>query len=224
MIEKLSNYSVVIVEPRNISREQVIKLKERATIVYGYTSVIEQNENNNSFDKLQDSYFYKPSGEKIMHEKWNSFYMDIRDEKYQAFLNNEIKNEIVYKELDGVFFDTVGDIDDANWNEYDKLMMRRSYTEFLKNLKLSYKNLKIIQNWGIHTAYKHSSNYIDGIMWEGFSFELLNTDQWSKNRYSEINEMNIEFYIVSRQFEATMKLKNKKTYVFIHSNDIYNDI
>ncbi|MGB3366633.1 MAG: putative glycoside hydrolase [Acidaminobacteraceae bacterium] len=224
MIEKLSRYSVVIVEPRNISREQIVKLKEHGAIVYGYTSVIEQNESNNSFDNLQESYFYMPSGEKIIQKKWNSFYMDIRVEKYQAFLNNEIKNEIIYKELDGVFFDTVGDIDDSNWNEYDKLMMRRSYAEFLKKLKLTYKNIKIIQNWGIQTAYKHSSNYIDGIMWEGFSFELLNTDKWSKDRYKEINEMNIDFYIVSRQFEATMELKNKKTYVFIHSNDIYNGI
>jgi len=224
MIDKLSKYSVVIVEPRNITKEQVVKLKQHGAIVYGYTSIIEQNEKNFSFNKLEDSCFYKQSGEKVMHEKWNSFYMDIRDEKYQEFLNCEIENEIIHKDLDGVFFDTVGDIDDANWNEYDKLMMRRSYTEFLENLNSSYKELKIIQNWGIHTAYKHSSKFIDGLMWEGFSFELLNTDQWSMDRYREINEMNIDFYIVSRKVEATMELRNKKTYVFIHGDDIYSDI
>lgn len=215
---------MVIVEPRIITGEQVLKLKSYQAQVYGYTSIIEQNINNSSFSHLEDSSFYMPDGNKIKHEKWESFYMDIRENSYQKFLNVEIKNEIIEKNFDGVFFDTVGDIDDASWNEYDKLMMRRSYTVFLKNLKAKYNNLKIIQNWGIHTAYKHSSNFIDGLMWEGFSFELLNSDEWSIDRYREINEMNVDFYIVSRKKEDINQLKNKKTYVFVHDNDIYNNI
>ena len=215
---------MIIVEPRMISVEEVRKLKEFGAKIFAYTSIIEQNKSNNSFELLEDSCFYIPEKERILNEKWNSYYMDIRSSKYVEFLNQEIENEILAKEFDGVFFDTVGDIDDSSWNEYDKLLMRRAYTDFLKKLKTNHKNLQVIQNWGLHTAHNHSSSFIDGIMWEGFSFDLLKSDQWSIDRYKEINEMNVDFYIVARRSEKIEQLKNKSTYVFIHENDIYSGV
>jgi len=225
IIQKLSNYDLVIIEPRNATKKQIVKLKSAGVKVLGYTSIVEQNENNMEFISLRDAWFYKPNGDKMREEQWNSWYMDIREKGYQNFLFEQIYLHIENKELDGVFFDTVGDIDDSNWKENDKTEMRKEYTKFLERIKKNYKDLEIVQNWGLYTAKNYSYKFIDGLLWEGFSFDLLEQDEWSKNKYKEIQEMNVAFYIVapSKQ-KRTRRLINNKTYIYIRDKDIYDDL
>lgn len=224
-IEKLSNYDVVIIEPRNATKKQILKLKSSGVKVLGYTSIIEQNENNMEFISLKDSWFYKPGGDKVREEQWQSWYMDIRNKGYQNFLFEQIHLHIVNKELDGVFLDTVGDIDDSNWNENDKNEMREKYTKFLKRIRKNYKDLEIVQNWGFYTAKNYSYELIDGLMWEGFSFDLLDKDEWSQNKYKEIEQMNLDFFIVAPSKQEEVKcLINNKTYIYVRDKDVYDDL
>lgn len=224
-IEKLSNYDVVIIEPRNATKKQILKLKISGVKVLGYTSIVEQNENNMEFISLKDSWFYKPDGDKVIEEQWQSWYMDIRNKGYQNFLFEQIHLHIVNKELDGVFLDTVGDIDDSNWNETDKNEMREKYTKFLKRIRKNYKDLEIVQNWGFYTAKNYSYELIDGLMWEGFSFDLLDKDEWSQNKYKEIEQMNLDFFIVAPSKQEEVKcLINNKTYIYVRDKDVYDDL
>lgn len=224
IIKKLSKYSVVIIEPRVATKDQVLQLKSSGSKVFGYISIVEQNENNYEFVSLRDSWFYKPNGSKITVEKWQSWYMDIRKKGYQYFLLEQIYLHIVIKELDGVLLDTVGDIDDLDWDIDDKISMRKEYTKFLRKINKNYKDLEIVQNWGFYTAKNYSYKLIDGLMWEGFSFELLDNDEWSRNRYEEIKNMDIDFYMVSpSKQEKTVDLGNNKTYIYIRDKDIYDD-
>jgi hypothetical protein len=222
-MKELSKYSVVIIEPKNITKTQVITLKNLGVKVLGYISVVEQNENDIDFPVLNQSWFYKPENKKIRIDKWESWYMDIRKKGYQNFLLEQLYLQIINKNLDGVFFDTVGDIDDSNWSQLDKKTMRENYEQFLSRIKNNYKNLEIVQNWGFETAKNYSQKYIDGIMWEGFSFDLLKNDQWSQNRIKEINAMNIDFYIVTPVKENINKNPlNSKLYVYFRNSDIYD--
>ncbi|SHG94449.1 putative glycoside hydrolase [Tepidibacter thalassicus] len=223
-IKDLSKYSLAIIEPRNITKNQVISLKKMGVEVLGYISVVEQNENNIEFSSLKDSWFYKPNGKKIRIDKWQSWYMDIRKKDYQNFLLEQIYLHVIDKKLDGIFFDTVGDIDDSNWIQKDKNEMREAYQTFLFRIKNNYKNLKIIQNWGFETAKKCLDN-LDGIMWEGFSFELLKKDQWTKNRFEEIKKTNLDFYVVSPVKEDINKNPIKSNlYIYVRKNDIYDTL
>jgi len=225
IIQKLSNYDVVIIEPRNATKEQILKLKRSGVKVLGYTSIVEQNENNMEYISLQDSWFYKPGEDKIREERWQSWYMDIRKKGYQNFLFEQIQLHIVNKELDGVFFDTVGDIDDSNWNEIDKNEMREKYAKFLKRIRKNYKDLEIVQNWGFYTAKNYSYKLIDGLMWEGFSFDLLDQDEWSQNKYKEIEQMELNFFIVAPSKQERAKcLINNKTYIYVRDKDVYDEL
>ncbi|WFD11127.1 glycoside hydrolase family 66 protein [Tepidibacter hydrothermalis] len=222
-IKELSKYSLVIIEPRNITKNQVITLKNLGVKVLGYMSVVEQNENNIEFVGLKDSWFYKPYNEKIKIYKWQSWYMDIRKKGYQNFLLEQLYLHIVDKNLDGVFLDTVGDIDDSNWRENDKKGMRENYEKFLLRIKNNYKDLEIVQNWGFETAKNYSAKHINGIMWEGFSFDLLKNDEWSQNRIKDIKDMDIDLYIVTPKKENINKnILNNKLYVHFRNSDIYD--
>lgn len=223
-INKLSKADVAIIEPRIVEVKEIDRIKAAATKVYGYISFVEQNKNNSSFKDLSEECFYRPEGSKVSHDKWDSYFMDIRNPRYREFLMSEIQREIVDKKLDGIFIDTIGDIDDSSWDPNHKNSMRKSYIEFLKIIKGKFPSLAIIQNWGIYTAHNYSSKFIDGLMWENFSYDLLKNDKWSADRYREIEDMQIDFYIVTRKKEMVKPLKNKVTYVFIHDSEIYSSI
>lgn len=224
-IEKLSTYKLVIIEPRNVTKNQVIQLKQQGVKVLGYTSVVEQNENNIEFISLRNAWFYKPNGDKMRVDQWQSWYMDIRKKGYQNFLLEQIQLHVINKHLDGVFLDTVGDIDDLDWNEKHKMEMRKTYRKFLIKLKKNYKNLEIVQNWGFYTAQNFSHELIDGLMWEGFTFDLLEKDAWAKNKFREIQGMNVDFYVVAPiPQKIVRKLSNKKIYIYIRDGSIYEEL
>ena len=62
-------------------------------------------------------------------------------------------------------------------------------------------------------------------MWESFSYNLLKNDQWSKDRFKEINHMDLDFYIVTAEDEKEkIELKNRNTYIYIHENDVYSKV
>ncbi len=224
IVNRLKKYKLIIIEPKNIKLSDVLSLKESGVTVIGYLSVIEQNENDISFSALRDEWFYRPKGQKIRNNKWSSWYMDIRNIKYQNFLLEQLYLNIVDKKMDGVLLDTVGDIDDLDWSDKDKKSMRKSYRSFLQRIRTNFEDTYIIQNWGFKTAKENSNDLIDGIMWEGFRFELLKTDEWSKDRFEEIKDMNIDFYFVtSKREEVRGEYLNKNIYRYIRDTDIYDD-
>ena len=223
-IEKLSKYDVVIIEPRSAGKNQILSLKEKGTKVYGYLSVVEQNENNLEFVSLKDDWFYKVNGDTVRNDQWESWYMDLSVDGYRRFLIEQIYLHVVDKNLDGVFIDTVGDIEEFSFLENEKVAMTNGYVDLLKDIKINYEDVSIIQNWGFNIAKEYSKDYIDGIMWEGFNLSLLKEDKWSKNRFEEIKEMNIDFYMVSPIKEPVDKVVfNKDVYRYYRNIDIYDE-
>lgn len=223
-IERLSKYDVVIIEPRNANKNQILSLKEKGTKVYGYLSVVEQNENNLEFVSLKDDWFYKVNGDAVRNDQWESWYMDLSSDGYRRFLIEQVYLHITDKNLDGVFIDTVGDVEEFSFSENEKTAMINGYIELLKSMKTNYEEVSIIQNWGFNIAKEYSRDYIDGIMWEGFNFTLLIEDEWSKDRFKEIKEMNIDFYMVSPKKESNNTVHfNKNVYRYYRDIDIYDE-
>lgn len=224
IINKLKNYKLIIIEPRNFSKAQLAEIKKSGTIIYGYTSFVEQNENNIEFKILKDKWFYKPDGQKIRNEQWGSYYMDLSQKGYQNFLIEQVYLHVIEKGCDGLFIDTIGDIDDMSWSSEDKKKMQKGYRSTLSRITKSYPNLKVIQNWGFNTLKNYSYDLVDGVMWEGFSFDYLIDDQWSINRFNEIEKLELDFYIVTtKDTVASSKGKfNGNLYLFSWETDVYD--
>ena len=202
-----------------------MKLKELGPIVYGYLSVVEQNENNLEFVSLRNDWFYKMAGKKLRNDLWGSYYMDLSKKAYQRFLLEQVLLHGVDKGLDGIFIDTVGDIDEMDFSEIEKKKMIEGYLNLLKAINTNYPDMKIIQNWGINIAKEHSSSLIDGIMWEGFSYTLLDSDEWSQHRFAEIKAMGIDFYKVAYDNIKRTNLDFKNDiYHFNRETSIYDEI
>ena len=112
-----------------------------------------------------------------------------------------------------------------DFSDIEKKKMIQGYMNLLNTINTNYPDMKIIQNWGINIAKEHSSSLIDGIMWEGFSYTLLDSDEWSKNRFEEIKAMDIDFYKVAYDnIKGTDLGFEKDIYHFNRETSIYDEI
>ncbi|KDR93802.1 Glycosyl hydrolase family 66 [Peptoclostridium litorale DSM 5388] len=225
-VQKLSEYDTVVIEPKNFSRENVLKLQKSGSRVLGYLSIVEQNGDDVDFISLKDGWFFMPEGEQIKNEAWNSYYMDIREKGYQNFLLRQIYAHVVSKGLDGIMIDTVGDIDDSHWSDGVKSGMKDSYRDFLMRIRKNYSKLYIIQNWGFKTIYTHSGAMVDGVMWEGLSDGIIESDQWSRDWLEKLGDMGLDIYAVVPSGGTFGNHGNKNSNVFIYKRDgdVYDSV
>jgi endo-alpha-1,4-polygalactosaminidase (GH114 family) len=197
ILEEMKNYKMVIIEPREFSKEQVDKIKKNGTVVMGYISVMELDAwMKDLISKAQPTDYIIRNGSRVHFSKWDSDLMDISSLHYKNLLLNEIKNQVDEKDFDGVFLDTVGDIDDQFSN--DPVMLekqRHALVTFLKEIKHQYPNFLLIQNWGLDTLQQSTAPYVNGVMWENFHYDELSKDPWTWKRITNLKKLQQQYHI-----------------------------
>jgi polysaccharide biosynthesis protein PelA len=221
ILKKLTQYDVVIIEPTLYTKEQIQSIQSAGTKVLGYISVMETPTwNLERVQALQESDYFIRNGMKVHYIKWDSYLMDITSNHYQTVLLSEIQKQVVEKGLDGVFYDTVGDIDDEFLNSDKKTYNNQlqGLLQFVKQAKFNYPNLLMVQNWGMETI-KHTATYMDGYMWEGFNYQKVIKDSWSQAQIQSLQKLqltnNLQVMTISTLTEVKSKEYAKK-FGFLH--------
>jgi polysaccharide biosynthesis protein PelA len=229
IIDRLGNYDLAIIEPHEFTEQQVSSLKESKTLSLGYMSIMELEKWNKEFvDKVIESDYYYTNNEKIYIERWDTYIMDISQPHFRQILLEEIQEEIIAKGFDGIFLDTVGDIDDYFLKKPKELKkLRTGYINLLKEIKKQNKDIVLIQNWGFDTYKNASKPFIDGILWENFSKSGNQYDKWSQNWIKYFNEekrkSQLAIFTVSPD-DPSKSYSEKIGFVpYKNENSIYND-
>ncbi|MFP3917479.1 endo alpha-1,4 polygalactosaminidase [Lysinibacillus telephonicus] len=226
--EQLSNYDMVVIEPHETTKEHVSEIKEAGTIALGYISIMELQTWDEEFvEKVKDSDYLLDDGERVYVEDWDTYLMDITNPHYQQLLLDEIEEEIIEKQFDGILLDTVGDIDDFYHDDEEMASyLRNGYVELLQSITDKHNELLLLQNWGFETLETSSKDYVDAIMWEDFDKNRLKTSKWGQDwiQYFQTleSEENIAVFTVTPD---TKSFKYSKKYGFVpykNSNSIYN--
>lgn len=182
IVEEMKNYDLIVIAAHAFSKEEIESIQAEGTKVVGYLSVM-QLENWNSKWKqnpLENDY-YKLNGERIYIEEWDTYIMDIRQQHYRELLLQKVEEDLKSKELDGIFFDTVDDLD-YYFNKEPKTLkqMRNSYAKLIKELHFRYPSWYFIQNRGFETYKQVSNKWIDIVLWESFRKDKLQTSDWGQ--------------------------------------------
>lgn len=228
IIKDMQNYDLVIIEPLHYTKAQVEQIKSRGTKVLGYISVMEvATWNTGLMSKLQSGDFFTRNGQRVHYSEWDSYLTNIASPHFQGLLLTEIQNQVIAKGIDGVFMDTVGDIDNEHLNNPTVLKQQRDgLVNFLKEARARYGNLAMVQNWGFDTLETSTAPYVDGIMWESFNADTIKSDAWSQNMIKKLQAVDTKhsvktLTISTRQSAESHKLAADSKFIHFHEADAY---
>ncbi|UTT43363.1 endo alpha-1,4 polygalactosaminidase [Exiguobacterium aurantiacum] len=228
ILKDMQNYDLVIIEPLHYTKAQVEQIKARGTKVLGYISVMEvATWNTGLMSKLQSGDFFTRNGQRVHYSEWDSYLTNIASPHFQGLLLTEIQNQVVAKGIDGVFMDTVGDIDNEHLNNPTVLKQQRDgLVNFLKQARARYGDIAMVQNWGFDTLETSTAPYIDGIMWESFNADTIKSDAWSQNMIKKLQAVDAKYSvktltISTRQNAESHKLAKDSGFIHFHEADAY---
>lgn len=220
--EEMKKVDLVIIEPILMQEEYITTAQDNGTLVYGYINAMEADKWNQAlYSQLSENDFYKDDkGNKIYFKEWDSYLMDMSSEHYQHILLEEIKAQIINKKLDGVFLDTIGNIDSyLSGNEQKK--QNEALTSLVKKIKNEDGNLSIAQNWGFDTLAKYTAPYVDFIMWEDFSYSVVGEDEWALEKMDQLTQIRNRYHtqvvtIAFKDEEKSKQLAKKHGFKFLY--------
>ncbi|WP_396128676.1 endo alpha-1,4 polygalactosaminidase [Exiguobacterium mexicanum] len=228
ILKDMQNYDLVIIEPLHYTKAQVEQIKARGTKVLGYISVMEvATWNTGLMSKLQSGDFFTRNGQRVHYSEWDSYLTNIASPHFQGLLLTEIQNQVVAKGIDGVFMDTVGDIDNEHLNNPTVLKQQRDgLVNFLKQARARYGDLAMVQNWGFDTLETSTAPYVDGIMWESFNADTIKSDAWSQNMIKKLQAVDAKHSVktltISTRLSAdSHKLAKDSGFIHFHEADAY---
>ncbi|WP_379970561.1 endo alpha-1,4 polygalactosaminidase [Ectobacillus sp. sgz5001026] len=224
-IQKLSTYSTVVIEPYAFTKDQITQLKKSGTKVLGYVSVMELEAQNKA--KVTDSDYYYYNGSKMQIPQWNTYIMDITNAHYRSVILTKVNEQVAQKGLDGVFLDTVGDIDDYFYDKpIDQTKIRGGYVALLKEMKAKYPSLLLMQNWGFDTIKTTSLPYIDAVLWEDFNSKVIAKDAWSQNwiKYFQSQKSTLKVFTVAPNTASQSFSQSKGFVSMVNKNDVYDKL
>lgn len=228
-LKEIMKSDAVILEPTALSEQSVKVLKDNGVKIFGYVSLMQlENWNEELKEHVVDTDYVKVNGEKIYIKEWDTYVMDVRERHYRDALLWKIETYVTGQQLDGVFFDTVDDLDYYfNHHKEVQQQMRRGYQSLLKDIKQRYPDLLVIQNRGFETYQASSRLKIDGLLWEGFKVEDLKDSEWAKKWLQYFKKEQLfgrvrVFTVVPDKESQVWSVKNKFP-AFVRTNNTYQE-
>lgn len=220
--EEMKAVDLIVIEPILMQEKYITAAQDNGTLVYGYINAMEADKWNQAlYSQFTESDFYKDNqGNKMYFEEWDSHLMDMSSEHYQDILLEEIKAQIIDKKLDGVFLDTVGNID-SYLSGHEQQEQNKALTAFVKKIKKEDSNISIAQNWGFDTLAKYTAPYVDFIMWEDFSYTVVGEDEWALEKMEQLKEIRNQYHtqivtIAFKDKEKSKQLAKKNGFKFLY--------
>ncbi|HMI07912.1 MAG TPA: endo alpha-1,4 polygalactosaminidase [Flavobacterium sp.] len=176
--ETIKGYGYVILESKHYSAKEIKIIKQQNEKVYAYMSLAEVNQHAAHYNALKNVTLGK-------NEIWNSYYLDLKNEKTVTVLM-DIIDKTLAKGYDGMFLDNID-----NFTIFGPQKdQRKEVITLLRNIKEKYPKASFLQNAGLDLV-SETSSYVDGIVIESVA-SLYN---FKAKKYALRD---------SKQFETTM--------------------
>lgn len=227
-VNELSHFDIAIVDSKSLSIQEVQELKVKNTLIITYLSIFEVSPTEPIFKELADEDFWLVEGEPIKNEAYGTFLVNIQSKKWINHLLKEVNRQFMVLESDGLFMDTIGDIELHGLPEDIRKQQLEGLIKFLYALKMLYPTHVYIQNNGIEQVCLYTAPYIDGICWENPPIGLAESEEWvnvMENRLLGLGEKyDLQvFLLLEETIEAERKSYEKiKKFAKKHDYLLYN--
>jgi endo-alpha-1,4-polygalactosaminidase (GH114 family) len=183
---ELKTYNIAIVEPQGQNENSIDMMNKEGTLVIAYVSVMEIYQSHSLFKLLKDEDFIKLNGLHVMNEEYGTYLLDLRSKRWKTLLIHHIGNLILNQNYDGIFLDTIGDVESPVLPEYLKEKLFISAEQLIKEIRNLFKEIIIIQNNGMNELINYTCELIDGLCWENPSFCDDSCLEWTQNTLNKL--------------------------------------
>lgn len=211
-LKAMKEKDLVIVEPSFYTKETIKELQKAGTKVYGYISVMETPIWDEELKKqFVETDYYIREGNKVLYPKWETYLMDLASPTYSDYLLKKVKTDIVAKGFDGVFFDTVEDIEvEFMYDIKTYKEQAAAFENLLTSIQKAHPSLSFIQGSGVSLFEDQTYAYMDALLWENFDHAVLEQDKYTKLQAEDLSKRqqkeNFRVLVVS----LTDEKENKK--------------
>lgn len=176
--ESLSAYDAVIVEPQGQNKESINKMHAKGTLVIAYVSIMEIFEGFPSYKFLSEDDFIKIENKRVMNEDFNTFLVDLRSKRWNSILLHHIGDLILNRKYDGIFLDTIGDIEFSIFSRQLQEQFICEAVNLIIKIRELCDDIIIIQNNGLNKLIDATFKYVDGVCWENAMFGSPDGADW----------------------------------------------
>jgi polysaccharide biosynthesis protein PelA len=208
--DRLRHESLVILELRQWEPSALASLREGKTKIYGYLPVMESPAwNEQRIQRLTDEDYWLQDEQRVRFHNWDSFLMDLRSPSYRRLLLEEWEEMQAGWPLDGIFLDTVGDIEEYI-SESLQTEVSRAYRAFLSVAATRYPSLQLIQNRGF-SQLETCSSLLDAILWEDWRADWTRDDLYASRWINQLRKLQRERNLTVYATSSTASPENQKS-------------
>ena len=207
--DQVANYEMVIVEPDFYTENEIAALKAAGPKILTYVTLGEVDPNRWYYSLLEGKGFLGKN------PNWNSSYINLEDEQIRRIMLNRVLPEIMAKNPDGLFLDTIDAVSPVTKRGHLKPFM----VELIKEIREKYPESVIIQNAGLFLI-EDTKEHVDAFLSEA----LVSDYDFASRTYRVRQEEEIEQRLDYLYHYA--KLSNKPFFIveFAKSDDQREEI
>lgn len=176
--EELSKYDLTIVEPLGQNEISIKKMQDKGTLVIAYVSVVEIFEDFPSYKFLRDEDFLKIDNKRVRNKEFNTYLINLKSKRWISILMHHIGNLILNNNYDGIFLDTIADVEFDLFDEELQESLICGAVELITKIRELYEDIIIIQNNGVSKLIESTFEIIDGVCWENPNLWDVNNSDW----------------------------------------------
>lgn len=169
-MRELAKYDLIIIDPQAMgsgAAEKIARLKKGGSLAIGYLSCMEVAEWHRYKDRVPAEWRIKIKDKEWM--PWGKNHaIDLNNPQWRKLLIELVKTEVVNYGCDGVFMDTLADIEHPDLPDTLQRQQLAGLEAFLKELRSAYPSLILFSNWTIQSTLPVTAKYVDVICWENF--------------------------------------------------------
>jgi polysaccharide biosynthesis protein PelA len=190
---QLSLYDMVIVEPMGQTIENISMMQAQGTLVFGYISILEAGPHMPEYNQINSSDFLRVKGKHIENKTFGTRLLDLRSPKWKKMLFQKINKLIGTGSYDGLFMDTIGDVERTDLPDVTRQMLILESLSLILEIKRLFPNKLLIQNNGLEELCFRTAPFIDAICWENPILMDVQSSYWSSEMVKKLSLLQAQF-------------------------------
>lgn len=232
-VKELSRFDVAIVDPNGLKLPEYEQLRLSNTIVITYVSLIEVHPTEPIFKELSLSDFITAGGKPLKNELFGNYLVSLQSKKWIQYLLKKINHHFNVIESDGIFLDTIGDLEMGMLPGQIQQKQLSAAANFLSAVKMLYPHYLLIQNNGLEKVVQSTAPFIDGVCWENPPFTLKECQEWVEAKIKQLSGLKVKhnlkiFLLLEETLEKerkaidhVRKVAKKEDFLLYHASKNY---